>query len=124
MRRSNARPLGGRHREYASCVHKEVIAIGLTLLVHVLGLIALIWALLMNDEERPDWRSWWPGGDDDDVPPEPTPSPRGGDLPLPDAEPSAVRLREPARLGDAHPRPARRPVHPPERAPERERTPR
>jgi len=101
-------------------VPKEVLAIGLTLFVHIVGLVALIWALLLNDEERPDWRSWWPGGDDD-TPVDPSPSPpRGGALPLADAQPSAVRLREPARLGDAHRRPPRRPVHPPERVPERE----
>ncbi len=101
---------------------KEVLAIGLTLLVHILGLIALIWALVINDDERPDWRDWWPG--DGDAAPEPDPSPRGGDLPLPDALPSAMRLREPARLSDGYRRPARRPVHPPERVPEREPTPR
>jgi hypothetical protein len=100
---------------------KEVLAIGLTLVVHILGLVALIWALLLNEEEeRPDWRGWWPGGEDD-APLDPPPSPsRGGDLPLGNAQPSAVRLREPARLGDAHRRPPRRPVHPPERVPERE----
>jgi hypothetical protein len=32
-----------------------------------------------------------------------------------------VRLREPGRLADAHPRPPRRPEHAPERVPERER---
>jgi hypothetical protein len=100
-------------------VPKEVLAIGLTLFVHILGLCALIWALVLNDEERPDWRDWWPGGDDDSAP-EPDPSPRGGDLLLPDAAPSAVRVREPARLSDGYARPARRPAHPPERAPARE----
>jgi hypothetical protein len=98
-------------------VPKEVLAIGLTLFVHIVGLVALIWALLLNEEERPDWRSWWPGGDED-TPLDPSPSPRpGGALPLDDAQPSAVRLREPVRLGDVHRRPARRPVHPPEREP-------
>ncbi len=101
---------------------KEVLAIGLTLFVHILGLIGLIWALLLNDDERPDWRSWWPGGEDD-APRDPSPSPRGGDLPLGDAQPSSVRLREPVRLGEVHGRPARRPVHPPQRSPEREREP-
>jgi hypothetical protein len=101
-------------------VPKEVLALGLTLFVHLVGLVALIWALLLNEEERPDWRSWWPGADDD-APLDPSPSPpRGGELPLGDAQPSAVRLREPVRLGDVHRRPARRPVHPPERVPDRE----
>jgi hypothetical protein len=101
-------------------VSKEVLALALTVLVHVVGMAALVWALLHDDENRPDWRDWWPGGDDD--PPAPPPDPRqGGGLPLPDAQSSAVRLREPGRLADGHPRPARRPEHVPERVPARER---
>lgn len=96
---------------------KEILALGITVLVHVLGLAALVWTLLLDEEDRPDWRGWWPGGDDD-RPREPSPAPGGG-LPLADALPSAVRLREPARLSDGYPRPARRPAHPPERVPER-----
>ena len=65
-------------------VTKEVLALALTVLVHVIGMAALVWALLIDDENRPDWRGWWPGGDDE--PPAPPPSPRGrGGLPLPDA---------------------------------------
>jgi hypothetical protein len=104
-------------------VTKEIVAIGLTLFVHVVGLVALIWALLLNEEERPDWRGWWPGGDDD-APLDPSPAPTGGGLPLVDALPSAVRLREPARLGDGYGKPARRPAHPPERVPDRVPEPR
>jgi hypothetical protein len=100
-------------------VTKEVLALGLTVLVHIIGMAALVWALLLGDENRPDWRGWWPGDDGDDGPPEPTPGPRGGDLPLPDAAPSAARLREPGRLGERYPAPARRPAHPPRRTPER-----
>jgi hypothetical protein len=101
-------------------VTKEVLALALTVLVHVIGMAALVWALLLDDENRPDWRGWWPGGDDEPPAPASTPPDRGG-LPLPDAQPSAVRLREPGRLADGHPRPARRPEHAPERAPVRER---
>ena len=99
---------------------KEVLALALTVLVHVIGMAALVWALLLDDENRPDWRGWWPG-DDDDPPVEPPPGPRGDGLPLRDAEPSAVRLREHGRLADAHPRPSRRPAHAPAREPVRER---
>jgi hypothetical protein len=103
-------------------VSKEILAIGITLLVHVLGLAALVWTLLLDPEDRPDWRDWWPR-DEDDGPPEPSPAPRGDGLPLADSVPSAVRLREPAPLGAGHPRPARRPAHPPERVPGRTPTP-
>jgi hypothetical protein len=99
-------------------VTKEILAIGITVLVHLLGLVALVWTLLLDEDDRPDWRGWWPGGEDDG-PIAPSPAPRGGDLPLADARPSAVRLREPARLGGGYPRPGRRPAHPPERVPER-----
>ena len=101
---------------------KEVLALALTVLVHVMGMAALVWALLHDDEKRSDWRDWWPR---DDEPPEPPPQPRDrGGLPLPDATPSSVRLRSPGRIADGHPRPARRPEHAPERAPvpERERS--
>lgn len=99
-------------------VTKEVLALALTVLVHVIGMGALVWALLHDDENRPDWRGWWPGEDDDPPAPPPTPRDRGG-LPLPDAEPSAARLREPGRLSDVHGRPARRPQHAPARTPAR-----
>jgi hypothetical protein len=100
-------------------VDKEVAALLLTVVVHLLGMGALIWALVLDDDSRPDWRGWF--GGDDDVPPEPeTPSPGGDGLPLPDAVPSAVRLRDGGRLADAHRRPARRPEHAPERVPDRE----
>jgi hypothetical protein len=103
-------------------VTKEVLALALTVLVHVVGMGALVWALLRDDDTRQDWRGWWGGGDDDGNAPPPD-GPRGGGLPLPDAEPSAVRLREPGRLADAHAPSPRRPSHPPDRVPEREREP-
>ncbi len=96
---------------------KEVLALALTVLVHVIGMAALVWALLIDDDNRPDWRGWWPGGDDEPSTPPPH-GPRDG-LPMPDAEPSKVRMREPGRLADSIPRPARRPAHAPERTPER-----
>jgi hypothetical protein len=106
-------------------VSLEVVAIALTLVVHVLGAIVLVWALL--DGEQVDWRgTLWPrddnGGGGGGPGFEPPRSGDGGDgggtLPLPDASPSPVRLREPGRIGEGYPRPARRPAHaPPVREP-------
>jgi hypothetical protein len=103
-------------------VDKEVAALLLTVVVHLLGMGALIWALVLDDENRPDWRGWF-GGDDDEPPEEPTPPPGGDRLPLPDAQPSAVRLRDAGRLADAHRRPPRRREHEPERVPQHPREP-
>jgi hypothetical protein len=99
-------------------VTKEVVALALTVLVHVIGMAALVWALLLGEDNRPDWRGWWPGGDDEPPAP-PPPGPTGDGLPLRDAESSAVRLRERGTLADGHPRPARRPAHAPRREPAR-----
>jgi hypothetical protein len=52
-------------------VSKEVAALALTVLVHFIGLGALVYALVLNDEKRGDWRGWWPG--DDDGPERPRP---------------------------------------------------
>jgi len=61
------------------------------------------------------------GGGNDRVLPRPRPGPRGGGIPLPDAVPARVRLREPARLADLLPPPQRRREHAP--APTPTRTP-
>jgi hypothetical protein len=98
----------------------EVLALALTLGVHILGAAALIAVLVRNSGA--DVKDWWPG-DDDGGPPRDEPRPTkpepdgGGGLPLPDAEPAGVRLREPGQIAERYPRPARRPAHPP--APER-----
>jgi hypothetical protein len=99
-------------------VEKEILALGITVLVHVVGLGALIWMLMLGEEQRPDWRSWWPGRDDERPSGPTAPEPSGGGIPLPDGAPSAVRLRQPARLRTGYAAPARRPAHPPERVPE------
>jgi hypothetical protein len=106
-------------------VSLEVIAIALTLVVHFIGAIVLIWAIV-GDEEI-DWRGMlWPGDDDGGgggpgfEPPHAGDDGGGGGMlapPLADATPSPIRLREPRRIADAHPRPARRPTHAPERTP-------
>ena len=48
------------------------------------------------------------GGGNDRLGPVVPKGPRGGGVPLPDAIPARVRLREPARLADLLPPPARR----------------
>jgi hypothetical protein len=111
-------------------VSKEIAALTLTLAVHVVGAGVVVWGLL--GEDRVDWRSFlWPR-DGEDGGGGHRPGGSGGDgspagpggtsgLPLPDATQAPFRLREPARLGDLAPRPARRPAHVP--VPERERDP-
>jgi hypothetical protein len=90
----------------------EVVALALTLAVHVLGGFTLIYMLVREGDDNV--RDWWPGDDDDGPPPAPRPRPSGGGdgLPLPSAEPSGVRLREPGTIADGYGRPARRPAHP------------
>ncbi|MEA2340013.1 MAG: hypothetical protein QOG11_90 [Solirubrobacteraceae bacterium] len=104
----------------------EVAALVLTLVVHVIGAGVLIWAMLDPDEDgrRPGWRDWWPRDDDGRSPSDAEPPRGGGGQAVPvlsDSAAAQVRLREPGRLADAKPRPARRPEHVP--APEREREP-
>jgi hypothetical protein len=98
----------------------------LFLLFGALHLIALLFAamlfllVLRTDTVSP----WSPPADGEDdggggSPPRPqAPSgPRPGGVPLPDAGPARVRLREPARLADLLPARDRRPAREPERAP-------
>jgi hypothetical protein len=99
---------------------EEIIALALVFVVHVVGAVMLVWALL-DGEQRSAWRR--PprppgGGDDKDPPPAPQPPSGGGralrpSLPLRDSQPSRMRLREPVRVADAYRRPLRRPGHPP-----------
>ena len=104
----------------------ELLAIGLTFVVHLIGGAVLVWALIDRDDaDAGSWRDWWPKDDRDPEPPVEPVGPRGGGVErpaLPDAQPSPVRLREAGRLGDRKAAPARRPAHPsvPER-PVRER---
>ena len=57
------------------------------------------------------------GGGNDRVRPAPPRGPRGGGIPLPDALPARVRLREPLRLAQLIPPPARRREHAPAPSP-------
>jgi hypothetical protein len=103
----------------------EVVAIGLTVIVHFLGAAVLIAVLL--DGEKIDWRGTLFPKDDNggggprwDPPSDEGPDNGGGvpaPAPLPDAAPSPVRLREPGRISEGYPKPSRRPAHAPERTP-------
>jgi len=100
-----------------------VAAILLTVVVHFLGAIVLIWAMA-GKETFAIFRTAKDDGDggigrDVDPPVQPGRGPAGG-LPLPDAEPAPVRLREPGRIGEGYPRRPRRPQHAPAPARERE----
>lgn len=97
-------------------------------LIFAMHLVMLVFAaLLFRAFLRSDTvEEWSPVGDSDDgddgpgsdrLRPRAPNSPRDGGLPLPDAAPARLRLRDHERLGDRLPRPARRPGHAPERDP-------
>ena len=92
------------------------LALGVTILTHLLGAAFLVGMLIRLDGSGPGdiRRGWW---DDDgpDAPPATGPDggPGGRALPLPDATPSPVRRRGDESPGPLRPRPARRPEHPP-----------
>lgn len=99
----------------------ETLSLLLIFVVHVAGAAWLV-SRMLGDEGWSQLRDWFPG--DDGTPPDDDPRgdlPDGGsprrELPLPSAEPSTVRLREPGRLADQRPRPTRRPEHEPAPAP-------
>jgi hypothetical protein len=90
--------------------------------VHALGLACVAVLMLPALREPPDSPPW---SDSDDgwgrgprEPPKPPESPRGG-IPLPDAAPARVRLRDHRRLADLLPRRDRRPAREPTRRPVR-----
>lgn len=93
--------------------------------MHLLGLVCaaiLILPALRTGPELPprtdrDSDDGW--GHGPRRPAAPSGSPRGG-LPLPDAEPATVRLRDHRRLGDLLPHRDRRPAREPVREPVRE----
>src|SRR5947209_14811941 len=91
--------------------------------MHLLGLVcaaALILPAMRNEPDlppRPDHGSDDGWGHGPPRPPtQPSDAPRGG-LPLPDAEPALIRLRDHRRLGEMLPRRERRPAREPVREP-------
>lgn len=92
--------------------------------MHLLGLLCAV-ALLMPALRSPEAHNHPDEGSDGGwgqrtvTPPQPS-KPQGG-LPLPDALPARVRLRDHHRLHELLPPRVRRPAREPERAPERVR---
>jgi hypothetical protein len=93
--------------------------------VHVVGLLCvgvLLIPALRENETAPQRRS---DGENDDgwgrgpKPPPTPPAPPKGGIPLADADPARVRLREPGRLADKLPGRERRPNREPDRQPVR-----
>ena len=95
-----------------------VLAILVLTLVHFVAFGLLFWHLAGSE-----LLSMFRIPRDDDGgggPPAPPPDPTGdrdGGVPLPDAAPAPVRLREPGRIAEGYPRRERRPAHEPERKP-------
>jgi hypothetical protein len=97
--------------------------------VHLVGLacVAVLMIPALKDTPAPKPRH---DGESDDgwgrgpsAPPTPPSPPRGG-IPLPDAVPASVRLRDHRRLGDLQPPRVRRPAREPARRPVRTPLPR
>jgi hypothetical protein len=95
--------------------------------MHLLGLVCaavLIIPALRDGPEvppaRPDSGSDGGWGRGPDLPPKPPDAPRGG-IPLPDAEPALIRLRDHRTLSEQLPRRDRRPAREPDRTPVRSR---
>jgi hypothetical protein len=93
--------------------------------VHILGfiMIAILMIPALRDNDSGYDEDGSDGSDDGwgnrpNVKPDPNRWPGGG-IPLPDAEQSKVRLREPGRFTERLTGPERRPVHEPERKPVR-----
>lgn len=91
--------------------------------MHLLGLVCAVLLILPAIRDQPE-PPQPPGSSSDGggglrrpVPRKPV-RPWGG-IPLPDAQPSRIRLREPGRLADLLPRPTRRPAREPNRRPAR-----
>lgn len=99
----------------------ETLLVALLGGLHLLGFGfgALLLLPCLRDEQivpvaRPDeGEDEGRGGGSDRLRPAPPRGPRSGGLPLPDAVPARVRLREDQRLADLLPTPERRPAHAP-----------
>ena len=93
--------------------------------MHLLGLICAAVLIIPALRDSPDFPPNRPDPGSDDGwgrgpggPPKPPEPPRGG-IPLLDADPASIRLRDHHKLGDRLPKRDRRPAREPERAPAR-----
>lgn len=89
--------------------------------VHLLGLMCVAVLLLPALRDAPVEPYPRPDSDGDDgwghgpsAPPD-RPGPPSGGIPLPDAQPSRIRFREPGRIAERLPRRSRRPAREPAR---------
>jgi hypothetical protein len=92
--------------------------------VHALGLgllCGMLWLSFKADDRTSGDDDGDGGWGNDRRPPEDSRGPRDGGLPLADAEPSRVRLREPGRIAQRLPRPERRRTDEPQRVPAKSR---
>ena len=92
--------------------------------VHALGLgllCGMLWLSFKADDRTSGDDDGDGGWGNDRRPPEDSRGPRDGGLPLPDAEPLRVRLREPGRIAQRLPRPERRRTDKPQRIPAKSR---
>ena len=92
--------------------------------VHALGLgllCGMLWLSFKADDRTSGEDDGDGGWGNDRRPPEDSRGPRDGGLPLPDAEQSRVRLREPGRIAQRLPRPERRRTDEPVRVPAKSR---
>jgi hypothetical protein len=121
----NSRQVRGPPRYSEGMVGDAELVLLFTVL-HVIAL-AVVTVLLVMFLRSDTTRLWSPpedgeggdGGGNDRLGPRIKPGPGGGGLPLPDAVPARVRLRDHTRLADLLPTPPRRPAREPGRTPRR-----
>lgn len=111
-------------RRYALVMADETLLVALLGGLHLLGFgfAALLLLPFLRDESvaprtPPAGEDEGGGGGNDRVRPAPPRGPRPGGIPLPDAQPARVRLRDGRRLAGLLPRVERRPAHLPVPAP-------
>jgi hypothetical protein len=95
---------------------EELMVIFGALHIVALALGVVLFMMFLRSDATTSWKppedeEGGGGGGNDRLPSNPKPKPTGG-IPLPDADPAGIRLRDHSKLRDARPRPLRRPSHP------------